>query len=284
MSVDEALRGVEIPDELRQSVVDYYHKYEEFYETPWRELDETHQRFVNGSRELRTSLFTLSYIYAVLSIQTPIDAAERQFTAIFEGQEVYDVTLAEQQVTQKGNYIYDTLDNYGYEGIAELTDMLVEGKVAEVVDIMDNDDDFKYIGSVKAPFVVAQLGYTSQMCVDSNVQAFLGLDFAELNVTGEEVDRVCTTVQALFPELMKEVKEPYHLQWILFNYERVNDVMWNPDTGDLTLTITGEVAVDPIDGLEPEKHDAWFDATLDDEAYIIDRVDGIFAEAPKADY
>jgi hypothetical protein len=117
------------------------------------------------------------------------------------------------------------------------------------------------------------------MCIDANMQSFLGLDFSGLSLSGEQVDKVCASVEDLFPELAPEVGEAYHLQWILFNFERVNDAMWEPDTNDLTLTITGDLAVEEIEGREPEQHDEWFRAVLDDRERVVDRVDALFAEA-----
>lgn len=282
MALDPAQRPVTIPEELRQSVMSYYETYEDFYDVPWSELDEVHRRFMAGGPDLRRSMLVHSYVYAVLTIQTGIDEAERHFRRYYEGEPLWIVTTEEANVTAKADHVYATLDEYWFEGMTDLAMRMGEGDVETVVREMEESDPFKYIGSVKAPFVAAQLGFTSKMCIDSNVQSFLGMDFSEGTPSGEEVDRLCAEVQDLFPELMAQVEEPYHLQWTLFNYARVNDVSWEPDSGAMELNLYGETAIEPIEGLEPEKHDQYFNALLDDEARVIERADALFEEVGRA--
>jgi len=282
-SLDTQLDRLEAPEPVRKAVMRYYQNYRDFYAEPWRELDQTRRIFQGGDDELRVSLLVLSYIYAVMSTRTAIDDAERHFTRVYEGDDLRHVMVNDNNINSKANYIYDALDYFGYVGFAGMANQLADGKVEATVDEMDETYEFKNIATVKAPFVVSQLGFTSKMCIDSNVQNFLGLDLGSINIDGDDMRKICGEVKHLFPEVYAEVEEAYHLQWILFNFERVNNVHWEPGDEALELDIGGMTPVERIDGLEPEKHDAWFDATLDDPERIKDRIHELFQAAPKAE-
>ena len=276
---EKQLSELSVPPVVREAVQDYYHRYEEFYAEPWRQLDETRRLYESADTEHRMAMLTLSYVYAVVSQRVAIDLAEEHFRLFYDGMNLQEMLIQEGNINGKADWMYGTLDEFGRDGLAEIADMLADGRVEKAVRIMEDDPEFKGISEIKAPFVASQLGYTSQMCIDANMQSFLGLDFSGITVSGEQVDKVCASVMDLFPELASEVGEAYHLQWILFNFERVNDAMWEPDTNDLTLTITGDLAVEEIEGREPEQHDDWFRAVLDDRERVVDRVDALFAEA-----
>ena len=278
MSADP-LSEVTVPEPVREGVRDYYYRYEEFYAEPWADLDATRRLFESTDLEHAGSLLVLSYVYAVISQRVNIDAAERHFRRVYDGERLDDVMLVENNINGKADYVYGTLDTYGRDGMGRLADRIASGAVEQAVREMDDTSEFKYIAAVKAPFIAAQLGYTSQMCVDANVQSFLGIDLADYNLGTEAMSRVCADVMDLFPMLAEEVAEPYHLQWILFNYERVHNVAWDPAAGDLTLSLTGAVASERIEGREPEAHDEWFRATLDDRDRVVERVEDLYAEA-----
>lgn len=270
---------VDVPEAVRESVRQYYYKYEDFYEEPWRELDETHDRFENGDIHLQRSMFVLSYAYTVISIQTQLDQTEKMFGWLYDGMPLYEVLLKGATPQTKGGYIYNTLDRYWFAGIEDFCDRLTSNRVDSVVHDLETEDGFKYIRAVKAPFVAANLGYTSQMCIDTNVEDFFGFDFSENEPSGEQVSRICADIQDLFPKLMREVREPYHLQWILFNYERVNNVHWEKDSGDMTLDVRGATAITEKEGKDPAAHTNYFRAVLDDRDAVVRRANQMYNEA-----
>jgi hypothetical protein len=71
-------------------------------------------------------------------------------------------------------------------------------------------------------------------------------------VSPETYRGVCYQIQEAFPELTNLVREPYHLQWVLFDFQRYNEI--DPPSESVEETIPNPVST----------HRNWFGSVLGD--------------------
>jgi len=80
-------------------------------------------------------------------------------------------------------------------------------------------ETFKGVGPAKAPFVLAMLGFTEKMCIDTNMVNAFGLDGHPSTVVVERYESICETLRDKMPT-MKELTSPFLFQWTVFDYQR----------------------------------------------------------------
>lgn len=234
-----------VEDETRRRVVSHYRSHSEAYNEIWSNLDAVRSRFEAAECGEKTAYLKLSYVNAVISIRTSAEIQEEAMTRLMTGVDLESAMDRVNYYRQKRKYIRQSLeDETVWE---EMTSCLKEGDI----DIAHKTalDRLKYIGTVKAPFILANLGFTEKMCFDSNVVRVAGMNDYPSTTDVTEYEDLCRELRNEFPVLSKEL-DPFHLHWVIFDWQRNNAVETEGQTNQVTF------------------HDAWFDAVLADPSKI----------------
>lgn len=239
----------------------YWPKHQDLYERHiWPKLDEVRDRWEKLENGDRIALLKLSYINSVFSVRESVDQYESGFANLMRGQSLPD-SMEDSGMGLALYYRPDWDKPLGrlagkiqniYETVAN--DTFWDALIALIEDERYNDAQVKLsqagnIGTAKAPFTLANLGFTQKMCIDANVARIMGTDQPGGNVGVDSYEQMCSTVRLMFPELADKMA-PYHLQWLLFDYQRIHRY----DAAE------EKIAGGP--GEEPARHEVWFDAAL----------------------
>lgn len=174
------------------------------------------RNFLNARRDTQRRMLLDSYIFAVISVQTPLDIHEQAFhTYTNNGRELDNPDMKKVNYWKnKSQYIRETETKF--EAIDDTIDLLEDGQIDKAHRKIV--DQFKGVSTKKAAFTLAMLGYTQKMCIDTNVRQMAGLT-KEQEYTGVVIERYedqCEDIRNKFPELDKEVS-PFMVQWVLFD-------------------------------------------------------------------
>lgn len=247
-----------VNEDVRHRIVSHYEEHAEVYEELWTKLDTVHDRFRSGDREAKISYLKLSYINSVISVRSPVSQHENALNQLMVSRDLETAISSTIFYRTKLNAIRQSLDE---EKVwRELANDLDSGSIDAAHRRALNH--LRYIGPVKAPFILAKLGYTEKMCLDSNVVEALDLDREPSNLSLEKYNELCKNIQYEFPSLTKEL-EPFHLQWVIFDWQRLGGSDNRADRG-------------PTDKSEKvTSHDAWFNAVLSDQSTVQNVVEAL---------
>jgi hypothetical protein len=271
------------PEPVRNDIRAFFEENKEFYRVPWSHLDQTRRRFERAGPELQEAMMALSYVYAVGTVRVTIEVAEEWFRRITQdGQTVHETTINMGQINNKANYINDTLARRSPRPMAEAARLLGEGNIDAAAAYLKESSRVTGIGDVKSPFILSQLGYTSKMCLNANVQDLLQVNVTDSEWFSEMYEAVCAEIETLFPDISSQVDELYHLQWVIFDYNRIFDSGWSTGGEDLQLSIEhGEprVARQQVGDKQPADHGEWFEMILAPEQEVLDTYDRLVRDA-----
>lgn len=225
-------------DQMR--AVLHYRKHRDTYNTIQGRLLAARRSFLAADREEQALRLVKAHTWSVISIQTPVHIHESAFEQLWADADTIDEMLqnldngALDSVNYKNNkadYIREFATSPDDQ--RAVAEFLAEGRLdAAQKYIIDN---VKGVGTVKAPFMLGNNGFTEKMCLDANVINLMGIDKPN-TVVVERYNKLCRQVAESFPALNKMLDE-YLLQWVIFDYKRNKDGR--------------------ADG--PSKHTVWFD-------------------------
>lgn len=249
------------PEPVRDHITHFFYpNNKHIYDEVWPKLDDVRDRWDTLDNGDKIALLKLSYINSVFSIRTPVSSYESGIRMFMQGESIPEA-IDRSGMGMALYYRPDWNKPYGslrgkVPGIYETlsNDAFWDGVVAMIKEERYNEAqsrlmDANFIGVAKSPFTLANLGFTQKMCLDGNVSALLGGESPETEV--EEYEQLCADVRDMFPELAEEL-EPYHLQWLLFDYQRI----YQYDPEEESVTQSGAITQDVA------RHDTWFDAAL----------------------
>lgn len=217
-----------------------HHQFFEEHRDQYREiqgkLKRVNQKFRSGDRELQRRMLLDSYIFAVLSVQTPVPIHEDAFKQIKSGEELETAMSSVNYWKNKASYIRET--EVKFEKIDKAIDQLLSGEIDAAHRTIA--DHFKGVSTVKASFTVAMLGFTSKACTDTNVLTAGNLD-REDAYTGVIIQKYNEFVEKSFeeidPELYESAPSTFINQWVIFDSVRGevshHDVFFE-NVGDMT--------------------------------------------------
>lgn len=251
MNVRKGGERVKVDRETRDRITSHYRAHQEAYDKIWSNLDSVRTRFEAVDRDGKIPYLKLSYINAVVSIRTSVEAQEEALSQLMAGENSKAAMSRVNYHRQKRKYIAQSLEDAA--AWTDIASLLKSGDVdAAHMTVLDR---LKYIGPVKAPFVLAKLGYTQKMCIDGNVARIVGLDDHPSTNDVHEYEEICRTIRSQFPILSDRI-EPFHLHWVIFDWMRNN----RTDRGRANKPSR---QVDPV-----TSHDAWFNAVLNSPSEI----------------
>jgi len=199
--------------------IEFYKQHKEEYDKISKRLDRVNEKFLESDQETQRRMMLDSYIFAVLSVQTPVDIHEEAFRSIKEGSEYEDAMSSVNYWKNKVSYIRET--EVKFEEIDQAIKLLEEGKTDKAQRVLI--DDFKGVGTVKSAFTLAMLGFKDKACVDTNVLTALGMDRDDA-YTGVVVEKYNQFVDESFKEIDQELKDQidsnFMNQWVIFDAVR----------------------------------------------------------------
>lgn len=202
----------------------HYQNNRETYDHINQQLEQVRTKFENTDQQTRTAMLRTAQRFAVLSIQTTVELHEDAFREL-EGLEPKnkDPVKKLNYWKQKIRWI-NSLDQKTRE-LKQISELLLEGKIDEAHRLLI--DEIKGVGAVKSAFMLAMLGYTSKICVDTHIQQIAGLEEVYSGVVIEKYEEQCNEILEKYDRLKAELN-PFMVQWILFDMDRGNISMHEP--------------------------------------------------------
>lgn len=199
--------------------IEFYEQHKEEYNKISKNLDRVNEKFLDADQETQRRMLLDSYIFSVLSVQTPVDIHEEAFRSIKGGAEYEDAMSSVNYWKNKVSYIRET--EVKFEEIDEAINLLEDGKTDKVQRLLM--DEFKGVGTVKSAFTLAMLGFKDKACIDTNVLTALGMDRDDA-YTGVVVQKYNDFVDEAFSSIDEELKEDigsnFMNQWVIFDSVR----------------------------------------------------------------
>jgi|APHM01.1.fsa_nt_gi hypothetical protein len=184
-------------------------------------LSAIHQKFMEASMSEKVLMLQKSHAFSVISIQARVQEHEQAFKQLFANglphteQEILNSIDNVIYYNNKASYIWDSLTNgKEWEKIARL---LMNDDVDKAHKRMI--DNIRGLSTVKAPFCLAMLGFTEKMCIDTNIANLMGIE-KPTTVVIERYNQTVESLKSKFQTLVKETKDNFMFQWVLFDYVR----------------------------------------------------------------
>lgn len=199
--------------------IDFYREHKEEYSKISERLDKINNKFLDADQETQRRMLLDSYIFSVLSVQTPVDIHEEAFRSIKNGSDYEDAMGSVNYWKNKVSYIRET--EVKFEEVDRAIKLLEESRTDEAQRLLI--DEFKGVGTVKSAFTLAMLGFKDKACIDTNVLTALGMD-REDAYTGVVVEKYNSFVDEAFKSIDEELKDrvgsSFMNQWVIFDSVR----------------------------------------------------------------
>lgn len=196
--------------------INHYKDNRETYSRIRTKLDLLREDFLEADKRTQRRLLLDSYIFAAISVQTPLDIHEQAFhTYIRNGRELDNSDMKKVNYWKnKTQYIRETETKF--VEIDAVIDLLQRGKIDAAHRKIA--DEFKGVSTKKAGFTLAMLGFTEKMCIDTNVRQMAGIPKEQEyeGVVISKYEAQCKEIRDSFNELDEEVS-PFMVQWVLFD-------------------------------------------------------------------
>ena len=199
--------------------IQFYREHRDQYNKISKRLDHVNNKFLDAGQETQRRMLLDSYIFAVLSVQTPVDIHEDAFRSIKSGAELESAMRSVNYWRNKAQYIRET--EVKFEEIDRAIELLENGELDKAHRHVA--DHFKGVSTVKAAFTLAMLGFKDKACTDTNVLTALDMDRDEAynGVVIEKYNQFCSDAfEQIDPELKSEVDSNFMNQWVIFDAVR----------------------------------------------------------------
>lgn len=179
-------------------------------------LDAIKGEFLEAEKNVQRRMLLDSYIFAVISVQTPLDIHEQAFHSYITGDRELENEDMKKVNYWKNKISYIRETEVKFEQVDQAIELLEDGKIDQAHRHIA--DHFKGVSTKKAAFTMAMLGFKSRMCIDTNVKQMAGLT-DEQEYTGvviSKYEKQCKEIRSKFGDLNKELS-PFMVQWVLFD-------------------------------------------------------------------
>ena len=257
------------PDAVVEHINQWYDPHRRRYTRVFDRLERMRQLWGRSSTRTREALLKFSYLNSVFSVQTPVERHERALRLVVRGR------------TPREALIEASAGHYDKKGSSTMQTLADDDLWNDVLGHLANDRidaahhrllDAGWLGTAKAPFTLANLGFVQKMCIDANVARVMKGTNPSQRISVDEYEGLCADIQAMFPDLA-EFLEPYELQWVIFDWQRF--YRSNSEGGPArTADAPGDQAV--------AEHRIFFDAVFGRRMTIVDRLEELTLEAQAA--
>lgn len=186
------------------------------YEATSERLEAVNNVVMHGDISDSAKVVEKAYMFAVLSIQTERSRHENAFVGHYTGNLTRkEAALETVYGGHKKNWMAKTFKNVNWE---DLTSAIRyhsrNGNWSDLLEVVvDNVTGVSYR---KASFMLAMCGFTTYMCIDSNVGRYAGIDPDDAFYTAESYFEAATDIWHNC-----DVKlTPFVTQWAIYDFER----------------------------------------------------------------
>lgn len=210
----------------KEPITTWYHEHEDQYQDVEARLAAVNDKFLNAERDVQVKMLRLSYVNAVMSIQTRVEDHEKAYRTYVAGASVYEALRYTNFGGDegKGSWVKATFSDESH--FHDVIDLLEADKIDKAHRFMI--DNWTGVAATKAAFVLAMLGFTQKMCLDVNVRRILGLEYGD-TVVVSKYDGWCGEIHEKFGEPLGISR--FLTQWLIFDYARGNhsthDIFFN---------------------------------------------------------
>ena len=208
-----------LTDAGRATLQEQYAGHEAAYNRIESRIQAVRAAYEAADRDTRMTALKRAYAYAVLTANSPLEAADRSYARWLAGDSPRAVCYEERHTNQKGDWFASGLADF--RGKAEPIDArILAGEYGEAAEVAA--DSLTGISRVKARFMVGLLtGETA--CIDTHAERFVrdhvtgGDDLADAknNSSPEKYETATKALQTGAPEVSRFVA-----QWISFDAAR----------------------------------------------------------------
>ena len=194
-------------------VVDWYETHQESYKLTQLRLAKTLDKFLNADTDEAVRMLDMSYANAVISQQCSVEKHEPGWIHWCQTGNIPEYVLYSNQKTRwlnSTNYIHKR--NVVRMIHADPTPQTVDKAHAYLA------EHFTGLSYMKAAFTLAMLGFTSRMCIDTNVAQVCGIDNYKFNSIDSYL-AACDEIHSQYQELDLS---KFMTQWVLFDFNRGN--------------------------------------------------------------
>lgn len=196
-------------------VTDWHGRHSLEYSMVEKRLTDTKAKFMSTDRDEQVDMLVKSYVNAVISQRNKVDIYEPAYVRWVSGEPMDKAFESIIYNKQKISWISKTLvDMKKFHHVADLLEV---GRVNQAHNFMA--DNFTGLSHMKAAFTLAMLGFTSRMCLDTNVCKAMGFDSRKVSDIKDMSDylELCNQIVDKFEHLELD---PFVLQWVIFDYRR----------------------------------------------------------------
>lgn len=203
--------------------IQQYERNAETYDRIANALSDVKQLFESASIFRQKVMLFDSTTFAIISVQNDVSILKRAFRSYATDanwEEVRDTFKHVNYGNNKFDYVRENFDTIFGEVGTEIIGLLETGEVWSAVERIV--EELMGVSWVKGAFVPAMLGYTSVMCIDTNVEQMVPDDdsvaskgYKSGNAYRSAVDKVVSE----FPDLSDKVST-FMLQWVVFDSNR----------------------------------------------------------------
>jgi len=189
----------------------------EDYFAVWDRLSYCRNVLLNGRKDAAIDMLQKSYTFAVMSIQTDKDRHEDAFVSHYSGllkrKEAYLQTV---YGGQKFDWDRKTFKNVEWDLLVEAIRLHISNSRYDILlDVIN--DQLTGVSHRKGAFMLAMLGITEYMCVDSNVAQYADIDTERSYNNADEYLSDCS-------DIAKSIGMPYMpnfiVQWAIYDVQK----------------------------------------------------------------
>ena len=200
-----------LSDAGRATLHGQFTAYEAAYKRIEARIQAVKAAYEAADEETRLTALKRAYAYAVLTANSPLEAADRSYARWLEGDSPRAVCYEERHTNQKGDWFAAGLANFA-EKTRPVDRKILAGEYGEAAEIAA--DTLTGISRVKARFMVGLLtGETA--CIDTHAERFVreyvaggdGLANAKNNASPEKYETATQAISAGIPAVSRFVAQ-----------------------------------------------------------------------------
>lgn len=186
-------------------------------------VEKTRTLLLSGDLEQAGRVLNHSYVFAVLSIKTPLERHEQAFSGLQSGGlDLEEAAAKTVYGNQKARWIAETFGETDWESLAIAVQNHVEHeRYEELLDTVA--DSLTGVSHRKGAFMLAMSGLYEYICIDSNIAEFAGLEESNSGKTlsfGDSAEYLAKCEEIFRGRFDDMGLPPFLIQWACYDYMR----------------------------------------------------------------
>jgi len=173
---------------------------------------------LNGRLDSAASMLRKSYVNAVMSIQTAKDRHETAYSMWQNGMELKNACLETVYGGQKHGWMQRTFDKTNWKMLVlAIRNHYSNDRIVKLLEVIENN--LVGVSYTKGSFVLAMVGFTEYMCIDSNCKNFLGIEGRINHKNAKEYMDMVYDVREKIVNKNPWISN-FIVQWAIYDHER----------------------------------------------------------------